>query len=159
MRSKKKKIGGKKLKRAEGAQWNTLSEVKTLGSTVAPQSLSHVSLVFGIFATGNLQLGFQSRYDSLLRFLMLTFIFLAIAGSGVPPSPWRGLKPKKLPLSNPVICIIHAYSHLCIYMFFLLMASERSLAGGKKKEVKKETGLGLTHRKAENFGEWYSEVF
>ncbi|NMR88940.1 hypothetical protein HKB06_24695, partial [Vibrio parahaemolyticus] len=31
-------------------------------------------------------------------------------------------------------------------------------SGGKKKEVKKETGLGLTHRKAENFGEWYSEV-
>ncbi|XP_004494473.1 proline--tRNA ligase, cytoplasmic [Cicer arietinum] len=31
-------------------------------------------------------------------------------------------------------------------------------SGGKKKEVKKETGLGLTNRKAENFGEWYSEV-
>ncbi|XP_010693974.2 proline--tRNA ligase, cytoplasmic isoform X1 [Beta vulgaris subsp. vulgaris] len=30
--------------------------------------------------------------------------------------------------------------------------------GGKKKEVKKETGLGLTYKKAENFGEWYSEV-
>ncbi|KAM7252696.1 hypothetical protein ACFE04_008205 [Oxalis oulophora] len=31
--------------------------------------------------------------------------------------------------------------------------------GGKgKKEVKKETGLGLTHKKDENFGEWYSEV-
>ncbi|CAM8882217.1 unnamed protein product [Rhodiola kirilowii] len=30
--------------------------------------------------------------------------------------------------------------------------------GGKKKEVKKETGLGLTHKKEENFGEWYSEV-
>lgn len=30
--------------------------------------------------------------------------------------------------------------------------------GGKKKEVKKETGLGLSNRKAENFGEWYSEV-
>lgn len=31
-------------------------------------------------------------------------------------------------------------------------------SGGKKKEVKKETGLGLTYKKAENFGEWYSEV-
>ncbi|KAM7487962.1 hypothetical protein LguiB_025446 [Lonicera macranthoides] len=31
-------------------------------------------------------------------------------------------------------------------------------SGGKKKEVKKETGLGLTHKKDENFGEWYSEV-
>ncbi|MED6185820.1 hypothetical protein PIB30_060758 [Stylosanthes scabra] len=31
-------------------------------------------------------------------------------------------------------------------------------SGAKKKEVKKETGLGLTNRKAENFGEWYSEV-
>ena len=30
--------------------------------------------------------------------------------------------------------------------------------GGKKKEVKKETGLGLSHKKADNFGEWYSEV-
>ncbi|KAJ6798553.1 proline--tRNA ligase, cytoplasmic isoform X1 [Iris pallida] len=28
----------------------------------------------------------------------------------------------------------------------------------KKKEVKKETGLGLTYKKDENFGEWYSEV-
>ncbi|KAL0541731.1 hypothetical protein IC582_021786 [Cucumis melo] len=31
-------------------------------------------------------------------------------------------------------------------------------AGGKKKEVKKETGLGLTNKKDDNFGEWYSEV-
>ncbi|KAG6699850.1 hypothetical protein I3842_08G083500 [Carya illinoinensis] len=30
--------------------------------------------------------------------------------------------------------------------------------GGKKKEVKKETGLGITNCKDENFGEWYSEV-
>ncbi|KAF9607896.1 hypothetical protein IFM89_003600 [Coptis chinensis] len=29
---------------------------------------------------------------------------------------------------------------------------------GKKKQVKKETGLALTHKKDENFGEWYSEV-
>ncbi|XP_016474000.1 proline--tRNA ligase, cytoplasmic-like isoform X1 [Nicotiana tabacum] len=29
---------------------------------------------------------------------------------------------------------------------------------GKKKEVKKETGLGLSSKKDENFGEWYSEV-
>ncbi|PKA63035.1 prolyl-tRNA synthetase [Apostasia shenzhenica] len=28
----------------------------------------------------------------------------------------------------------------------------------RKKEVKKETGLGLTNKKDENFGEWYSEV-
>ncbi|CAI0432453.1 unnamed protein product [Linum tenue] len=33
------------------------------------------------------------------------------------------------------------------------------MAGGKKKkEVKKETGLGLSFKKDENFGEWYSEV-
>ncbi|GAV69393.1 tRNA-synt_2b domain-containing protein/HGTP_anticodon domain-containing protein/ProRS-C_1 domain-containing protein [Cephalotus follicularis] len=31
-------------------------------------------------------------------------------------------------------------------------------SGGKKKEVKKETGLGLSNKKDENFGEWYSEV-
>ncbi|CAI9774250.1 unnamed protein product [Fraxinus pennsylvanica] len=29
---------------------------------------------------------------------------------------------------------------------------------GKKKEVKKETGLGLSVKKDDNFGEWYSEV-
>eukprot|EP00249_Psilotum_nudum_P029078 c3928_g1_i1 orf=159-1823(+) len=29
---------------------------------------------------------------------------------------------------------------------------------GAKKEVKKETKLGLTFKKAENFGEWYSQV-
>lgn len=33
-----------------------------------------------------------------------------------------------------------------------------SFSAPKKKEVKKETGLGLTYRKDENFGEWYSEV-
>ncbi len=33
------------------------------------------------------------------------------------------------------------------------------MLGGKKKEVKKETGLGLTKKKDENFGEWYSEVW
>lgn len=32
------------------------------------------------------------------------------------------------------------------------------IGGGKKKEVKKETGLGLSFKKDENFGEWYSEV-
>lgn len=31
-------------------------------------------------------------------------------------------------------------------------------SAGKKKEVKKETGLGLSNKKDENFGEWYSEV-
>lgn len=31
-------------------------------------------------------------------------------------------------------------------------------SGGKKKEVKKETGLGLSFKKDENFAEWYSEV-
>ena len=33
------------------------------------------------------------------------------------------------------------------------------ILGGKKKEVKKETGLGLSFTKDENFGEWYSEVY
>lgn len=32
------------------------------------------------------------------------------------------------------------------------------LSEAKKKEVKKETGLGLSYKKDENFGEWYSEV-
>ncbi|XP_054824638.1 proline--tRNA ligase, cytoplasmic-like [Prosopis cineraria] len=34
----------------------------------------------------------------------------------------------------------------------------REISGVKKKVVKKETGLGLANRKAENFGEWYSEL-
>ncbi|KAK9669377.1 hypothetical protein RND81_13G126000 [Saponaria officinalis] len=37
-------------------------------------------------------------------------------------------------------------------------AKSTSKSGGKKKEVKKETGLGLSFKKDENFGEWYSEV-
>ena len=32
------------------------------------------------------------------------------------------------------------------------------VAGKKKKEVKKETKLGLAYKKDDNFGEWYSEV-
>ncbi|KAF6159499.1 hypothetical protein GIB67_032270 [Kingdonia uniflora] len=31
-------------------------------------------------------------------------------------------------------------------------------SGGKKKEVKKETGVGLSNKKDENFGEWYTEA-
>ncbi|KAB1200433.1 Bifunctional glutamate/proline--tRNA ligase [Morella rubra] len=37
-------------------------------------------------------------------------------------------------------------------------SNAKASGGGKKKEVKKETGLGITNRKDENFGEWYSEV-
>lgn len=33
-----------------------------------------------------------------------------------------------------------------------------TFVGGKKKELKKETGLGLSYKKDDNFGEWYSEV-
>ena len=33
-----------------------------------------------------------------------------------------------------------------------------SADGGGGKEKKKETKLGLAHRKADEFGEWYSEV-
>jgi hypothetical protein len=32
------------------------------------------------------------------------------------------------------------------------------VAGKKKKEVKKETKLGMAYKKDDNFGEWYSEV-
>jgi hypothetical protein len=32
------------------------------------------------------------------------------------------------------------------------------LPPAKKKEVKKETKLGMTFKKDDNFGEWYSEV-
>ncbi|KAL6499742.1 hypothetical protein OROGR_027652 [Orobanche gracilis] len=37
-------------------------------------------------------------------------------------------------------------------------AAAKSKKEGMKKEVKKETGLGLSYKKDENFGEWYSEV-
>ncbi|KAG5514067.1 hypothetical protein RHGRI_035466 [Rhododendron griersonianum] len=40
-----------------------------------------------------------------------------------------------------------------VFFFTLLKISQ-----GKKKEVKKETGLGLSAKKDDNFGEWYSEV-
>nr|GMD02658.1 proline--tRNA ligase, cytoplasmic-like [Ipomoea batatas]GMD08738.1 proline--tRNA ligase, cytoplasmic-like [Ipomoea batatas] len=35
--------------------------------------------------------------------------------------------------------------------------STSSSSKEKKKEVKKETGLCLSNKKDENFGEWYSE--
>lgn len=41
----------------------------------------------------------------------------------------------------------------------MCVLSITGFAGGKKKEVKKETGLGLSNKKSDNFGEWYSEVF
>lgn len=44
---------------------------------------------------------------------------------------------------------------LCLLLMLCVIFD---LVGGKKKEVKKETGLGLVNRKDENFGEWYSEV-
>lgn len=37
-------------------------------------------------------------------------------------------------------------------------ADKAGTSGKKKKDVKKETGLGLSVKKDENFGEWYSEV-
>lgn len=49
---------------------------------------------------------------------------------------------------------------MCVSSDFSFRSNSEAFAGGKKKkEVKKETGLGLTNHKAENFGEWYSEVF
>lgn len=44
--------------------------------------------------------------------------------------------------------MIHDFKHC-----FVICLSEE-----KKKEVKKETGLCLSNKKDENFGEWYSEV-
>lgn len=45
---------------------------------------------------------------------------------------------------------VSAFAKCCVVVDIL---------GGKKKEVKKETGLGLSVTKDENFGEWYSEVY
>lgn len=44
--------------------------------------------------------------------------------------------------------LLHKVSQVSIVIFL----------SARKKEVKKETGLGLTYKKNENFGEWYSEV-
>jgi len=45
-----------------------------------------------------------------------------------------------------------------VFAGFEIFAFGCLLAGGKKKEVKKETKLGMAYKKDENFGEWYSEV-
>ena len=42
---------------------------------------------------------------------------------------------------------------------FLDLMACLAFSGGKKKEVKKETGLGISYKKDDNFGEWYSEVY
>lgn len=49
--------------------------------------------------------------------------------------------------------------YVCISGAYFYLQWTFDLLGGKKKEVKKETGLGLSFKKDENFGEWYSEVF
>lgn len=47
---------------------------------------------------------------------------------------------------------------MCVLLVLLVMQEVWFAGGGKKKEVKKETGLGLTYKKDEDFGNWYSEV-
>lgn len=46
---------------------------------------------------------------------------------------------------------------LGLFAGFEILAFGCRLAGGKK-EVKKETKLGMAYKKDDNFGEWYSEV-
>ena len=64
-------------------------------------------------------------------------------------------------------CILYITCiHLCactqIRVLYIYECSSKlvlpKLMKGKKKEVKKETGLGLCAKKDDNFGEWYSEV-
>lgn len=47
-----------------------------------------------------------------------------------------------------ILSLVHSFILCCIIDFI----------GVKRKEVKKETGLGITNCKDDNFGEWYSEV-
>ncbi|MED6170248.1 hypothetical protein PIB30_028981 [Stylosanthes scabra] len=68
------------------------------------------------------------------------FVPLGISTIGSRCSPWRGVK-RKLWLKAICFC---SYGQIFV--------------GAKKPDVKKEPGLGLTNRKAENFGEWYSKV-
>jgi hypothetical protein len=56
-----------------------------------------------------------------------------------------------------LMCVSECFEwSVCCFVCFLCCVFD--FLGGKKKEVKKETGLGLVNRKDENFGEWYSEV-
>ncbi|KAI8522495.1 hypothetical protein RHMOL_Rhmol13G0001600 [Rhododendron molle] len=63
------------------------------------------------------------------------------------------------PPSFPASFSLYLYTCVCVcnsvFFFFLTLLK---ISQGKKKEVKKETGLGLSAKKDENFGEWYSEV-
>ncbi|KAM5578990.1 proline--tRNA ligase, cytoplasmic-like [Rosa sericea] len=47
---------------------------------------------------------------------------------------------------------------VCLGCFSAFLLKYLSGSGGKKKDVEKETGLGVIKKKNENFGEWYSEV-
>ncbi|KAL2943086.1 Proline--tRNA ligase cytoplasmic [Bienertia sinuspersici] len=59
-------------------------------------------------------------------------------------------------LSSRILSIFSSYHSTSV--FAMAGESKSKSGGGKKKEVKKETGLGLTNKKDDNFGEWYSEV-
>lgn len=64
--------------------------------------------------------------------------------------------PPSLPVSLLSLSLsIHACVYATAFFFFLTLLK---ISQGKKKEVKKETGLGLSAKKDDNFGEWYSEV-
>ncbi|KAL0927335.1 hypothetical protein M5K25_001498 [Dendrobium thyrsiflorum] len=67
-------------------------------------------------------------------------------------------------LSSEITAVIVGFaSFTSLLPAFRWVASQHRMAttsskNARKKEVKKETGLGLTYKKDENFGEWYSEV-
>ena len=65
------------------------------------------------------------------------------------------LKPAVVSLFPIVVCLFCS----CYFVYVCFLCCVFDFLGGKKKEVKKETGLGLVNRKDENFGEWYSEVW
>ena len=57
-----------------------------------------------------------------------------------------------------VVVVIVSVRRCWVFAGFEIFAFGCRLAGGKKKEVKKETKLGMAYKKDDNFGEWYSEV-
>lgn len=77
---------------------------------------------------------------------------------------WLVLREKSLMPMQKVVSVgfsLPSKSSFCIYKVAILAPLNflvHLFSGGKKKEVKKETGLGLSYKKEENFGEWYSEV-
>ena len=110
--------------------------------------------------------------------LLISLCFSGTCSAPPEATPWRILMKSKLSL-RLVSCVsifrvtlfgVEVLLVMWVLVLWIAWIVVRStslwllkngigwLSGGKKKEVKKETGLGMSFKKDENFGEWYSEV-